>query len=261
MQFLPCIIVLACLFFACKAYKPAVPDGAHGPRLLFLVSVAGLYIELVLIRWIGTEVRVFAFVQNIVLISCFLGFGVGCLQPGKPGPLMPVLFKLAALALIVGIPLDGGQRFLMEISNVLTFSDALLWGGPGLASNVAPYALKVIVAACLVAAMLWLIAETIVPLGRWIGYCFDQSRNTIRTYTINLAGSLIGTWLLVALSVFSLPPAWWFALAFLLLLLATPKAWTNWMMGGLMLLPLLAVLNNGGGACTGLPTRNSGPPR
>ena len=31
-----------------------------------------------LIRWVGTEIRVFAYFQNLTLIACFLGFGVGC---------------------------------------------------------------------------------------------------------------------------------------------------------------------------------------
>jgi len=45
---------------------------------LFFVSFASLYIEMLLIRWIGTEVRVFAYFQNLALIACFVGFGVGC---------------------------------------------------------------------------------------------------------------------------------------------------------------------------------------
>ena len=44
---------------------------------LFVVSIAGLFLELLLIRWIGTEVRIFACLQNTVLVVCFLGDWVG----------------------------------------------------------------------------------------------------------------------------------------------------------------------------------------
>ena len=31
-----------------------------------------------MIRWISSEVRIFAFLKNYMLVSCFLGFGLGC---------------------------------------------------------------------------------------------------------------------------------------------------------------------------------------
>src|ERR1043165_2645447 len=52
--------------------------GRHGDRALFLVSVLGLYTELMLIRWVATEMRIFAYLQNTVLVVCFLGLGMGC---------------------------------------------------------------------------------------------------------------------------------------------------------------------------------------
>ncbi len=45
---------------------------------VFLISAAILYLELVLIRWLGTEVRVFAYLGNLVLVVCFFGAGLGC---------------------------------------------------------------------------------------------------------------------------------------------------------------------------------------
>ena len=67
----------------------ASADGAevrvgHARGLLFLVSVLGLFLELMLIRWIGTEIRIFAYLQNTVLVVCFMGLGLGCLTCRKP---------------------------------------------------------------------------------------------------------------------------------------------------------------------------------
>ena len=44
---------------------------------LFLVSALGLFFELMIIRWIATEVRLFAYYKNFVLITAFLGLGIG----------------------------------------------------------------------------------------------------------------------------------------------------------------------------------------
>jgi hypothetical protein len=50
----------------------------HPTLALLLISAAGLFLELLLIRWIGTEVRIFAYLQNTVLVVCFLGLGMAC---------------------------------------------------------------------------------------------------------------------------------------------------------------------------------------
>jgi hypothetical protein len=47
--------------------------GSSNTALLFLVSFAALYLEMLLIRWVGTEFRLFAYFQNLALIACFLG--------------------------------------------------------------------------------------------------------------------------------------------------------------------------------------------
>ena len=44
---------------------------------LFLVSALILYLEMVLIRWLGTEIRIFAYLGNLILVMCFFGVGLG----------------------------------------------------------------------------------------------------------------------------------------------------------------------------------------
>ena len=44
---------------------------------LFLISALGLFVELVFIRWVASELRVLAFYKNIALIGAFLGLGLG----------------------------------------------------------------------------------------------------------------------------------------------------------------------------------------
>jgi len=51
---------------------------------IFFVSALILYLELVLIRWIGTEIRVFAYLGNLILVVCFFGVGLGCSLSERP---------------------------------------------------------------------------------------------------------------------------------------------------------------------------------
>ena len=51
---------------------------------IFLISVLGLFLEMLLIRWISTEIRIFAYLQNTVLVVCFLGLGLGCFTSKQP---------------------------------------------------------------------------------------------------------------------------------------------------------------------------------
>ena len=46
---------------------------------LALISFLSLFIELVVIRWLASEVRIFAYFKNFPLLAAFLGFGAGCL--------------------------------------------------------------------------------------------------------------------------------------------------------------------------------------
>src|SRR5919204_624219 len=44
---------------------------------LFLLSFLILFLEVVLIRWVSTEIRVFAYIKNLPLLASFLGLGLG----------------------------------------------------------------------------------------------------------------------------------------------------------------------------------------
>ncbi len=66
---------------------------------LALVSFLALFQELVLIRWLGQQIRVMAYFPNIILISAFLGIGIGCLLRVKRR-LVP-LWALSLLALVL----------------------------------------------------------------------------------------------------------------------------------------------------------------
>ena len=44
---------------------------------LFVISAASLYFELAIIRWLSSEIRIFAYFKNIPLMACLFGLGLG----------------------------------------------------------------------------------------------------------------------------------------------------------------------------------------
>src|SRR6201984_2397046 len=52
--------------------------GGFSYRQLVLVSMMRLFFEILMIHWISSEIRIFAYFKNFVLVACFLVFGLGC---------------------------------------------------------------------------------------------------------------------------------------------------------------------------------------
>lgn len=199
-------------------------SGGSSFRLL-LISSAALYLEIVLIRWLGTEVKIFAFFQNLTLLVCFLGFGIGCYTSKKRGSLLPSLAAIAAIVAGVNLPFDSLHKFLWIMSSVLSFTpDAALWGTSFKISTSDYYGLFTL-AVILVGVLLLLIATAMIPLGRWVGYYLESAPGTVKAYSLNLLGSVLGMWLLAILAFLWLSPPWWFAAAFALILFSRPVSW------------------------------------
>lgn len=190
---------------------------------LFFVSFASLYIEVLLIRWIGTEVRVFAYFQNLALIACFLGFGIGCYRAKEKKSSLFNSAALGSLVILVGLPFVPWQRTLELISSMLSFSpNAQTWAvGP---LNNQPLVGPFLFSAVLISGLLLLVIMTMIPLGQWVGAYLGAAKNPISAYSANLLGSLAGIWFFAGLSFFGLAPFFWFAFAMLLLLLIRPQS-------------------------------------
>lgn len=196
---------------------------------LFWISFTGLYVEIMLIRWIGTEVRVFAYFQNLALIACFLGFGLGCYWAGRHKSLFFSLFAIVALVILAEAPLRTWQNFLTALSNRLSLStDAAMWGF-GIAweavSGSTSWFLLLVVSLVATAVFLLLLVVAMIPLGQWVGFYLDRASNPIQAYSANLLGSVAGIWIFAGMSFLWLPPTYWFVLAIVLLALMPPVSW------------------------------------
>jgi spermidine synthase len=229
--------------------KPRVsgPAKTSNAWRLLLVSSAALYLEIVLIRWIGTEVRIFAFFQNLSLIACFLGFGLGCFNSKQRGSLLPSLGAITALVVIVNLPLQILHRGVELMSAALSFSpDAAMWGKT-LDLSPSEYWMMTAFSVMILAVILVLLVIAMAPLGRWVGYYLESAKDTVTAYSVNLAGSLVGMWLLAILALLWLSPPYWFALAFALILAVHPISWKSGVLAGVLLLVTVFALRPAGG--------------
>jgi spermidine synthase len=202
-------------------------NGSHPLCWLAVVSFASLYTEIMLIRWIGTEVRIFAYFQNLALIACFLGFGLGCYSAKQKRSMLFSLIALAALIIFVqSQALFGPWRvFITSLSGLLSLSpDALLWG-PNATFAKESLLLLGWSSVLVLATILLLLVLVMLPLGQWVGFYLDTAPSPISAYSVNLVGSVAGIWAFGGLAFLSLPPVYWFLLAFLLSLSVGARSW------------------------------------
>ncbi|HEY5731683.1 MAG TPA: hypothetical protein VIS72_16665, partial [Anaerolineales bacterium] len=178
---------------------------------IFLISFLGLYLELLFIRWIGTEIRIFAYLQNTILMVCFLGLGLGMFTSSKPIAMKQSLMPMAVILLLLAVPATRiGLGRISELLSVM--GDLVIWFGVA-ASEPKVMIISVVVGLVLTYTLLILVVDMFVPLGRILGRLMNAHPNPIWAYSVNILGSVFGTWAIVLLSYFYQPPFVWLMVA------------------------------------------------
>jgi SAM-dependent methyltransferase len=210
---------------------------------LFWVSVLLLFLELLIIRWLSAELRIFAYFHNLLLIICFLGIGLGCALPRKNPPLLLSLAILGALVFFVYCPWNLGFLSLSRITLYLgNLKDFIIWyqaASTGL-QKIRELALGIGMLALLAIGIIYLF----VPFGQMLGELLKESERPLRAYTINILGSLAGIVLFTVLSFLSSPPVYWFAVFFVIVLVVLPVKESRKLLlpSALLMVATLAVL-------------------
>ncbi|MFC2141091.1 hypothetical protein ACFLQP_02215 [Acidobacteriota bacterium] len=166
---------------------------------LFIVSFFILFFELAVIRWLPATIRVAAYFSNIVLVSCFLGLGAGCVYRKKKSllPYMPFL--------TLGLILFSFHIGKAGISNPFQ-SVEYIFGGGGKYQWI--WVLPII-----------FLLNALVFIGLGQKLAEDMNRFVpLNGYSINIFGSLVGTVTFAAFSFFNAQPVYWFVLSFILAL-------------------------------------------
>ncbi len=156
---------------------------------MFALSFTALFLELMVIRWVPSVVHLIAFYANLMLLSSFLGLGVGAMA-GKSKRQLIGLFP-TFLALDIAI---------LVLSRHVVFGTA---AGEARLSSLSPTVMNTFVLITIFVANTLLF----VPLGQKIGELFD-SLPKLSAYAWDLAGSLFGTLCFVAFSLRYFSPVW-----------------------------------------------------
>jgi len=157
--------------------NPLPTPGGHQRSLkwqMFALSFTALFLELMVIRWVPSVVRLIAYYANLMLLSSFLGLGVGAMASEKKWRLFewfPVFLAsdIVSLVLCRHMALGTGStemRFFAPHPEILNYA--------------------VLIGIFTFNALLFL------PLGQRMGLLFN-SLPRLSAYAWDLGGSLCGT--------------------------------------------------------------------
>lgn len=178
--------------------------------LVFWASFLGLFLELALIRWVSSEVRVFAYCKNLVLVASFLGFGTGCFMLRRRLEMLRAMFVLLILTLLIRLPWEslntyGPKRvseILSQLSGFMMFhaDQGLPWNQvTGLLFSVG-----------WTSGLFFAVAFIMVPFGQITAAAIARFDNPVKAYSVNVAGSLAGILSYTLLTTIAAPPLVWF---------------------------------------------------
>jgi len=169
--------------------SPASPTSwvSHPGVELFLASFLSLFLELLLIRWVPSQIQVVAYYSSLMLISAFLGLGCGVLLANR-GLGLQRWFGPFLLLLIVSI-------LAMHGIEVKPSADELRFLSGALASTVS----------IPIVAIFLLNASVFVPLGELIGG-YLRRIPPLEAYSWDLGGAIAGTLLFGLFSYFWFSP-------------------------------------------------------
>jgi spermidine synthase/fumarate reductase subunit C len=177
---------------------------------LCVVSFLTLFAELAVIRWIGTEIRVFAYVKNLALLLCFLGFGLGCALAKSRVRWRSATIALLGLLMIVQNPW-GGRAMLQGLSSALgAAQDIEIW-----ATGTVTHWPSFLLASAVALLLLFLITCVFIPFGQVVSREIDLAPTPLLGYSWNLASSLAGILAFFVVSWSRLTPAVWLTLLFI----------------------------------------------
>ncbi len=171
---------------------------------LFLTSGTILFVELLLIRWIPANVAYVGFFNNFLLLSSFLGIGIGILLGRRVDARAAAWFAPCAFAIVVFVSLAQ-----VNIRNEP--GDVWFATGEGRRLDI-----NFIVLPSLLILTTIAMAFLAIPLGPLF-----RTMPPLRAYAFDISGSMAGIALFAGVSLAGLPPSIWFAIAGLLVALLT----------------------------------------
>ncbi len=193
-------------------------------RDLFVISAGGLFLELVLIRLLASEIRVFAYFKNFPLLAAFIGLGLGCYIADKRPVrlwLSAALIFLLSLSAVFSEPLHLSNLFFPDPS-LYIFRGSIL--SPHLIDNAMAYPLVGhlyghvgtttlmlligVTSFTIIGVLFTATAMVFYPIGQLTGALFGRVE-PLKAYAMNVGGALVGSLLFTLVSYLQLGPVFW----------------------------------------------------
>src|SRR5215469_407351 len=189
--------------------------GGFGWGRLILISLVSLFFEMLMIRWVSSEIRIFAYFKNFVLVACFLGFGLGCYVCRRRIQLAALLTPLLLLAIILKAPIPALQRCIDDLPQLLGAAvEVHIWGVPAMPASWGGMCLALV---CVV-PLFALIATAFIPFGQLVGWYLEKAPKGVAAYSVNVLASLAGIAGFTLLCFLNQPPWVWLLVAGILCL-------------------------------------------
>ncbi|TMF49950.1 MAG: spermidine synthase [Chloroflexi bacterium] len=165
----------------------------ESPRLrLVALSFLMLFLELALIRWVGSNVLYLSYFSNFILLASFLGIGLGFLRANSGRDLFR--FAPIALAALVGFV----RLFPVEIDRSGT--ELIFFGALGTRTGLPPF---------VTLPLLFLgVAGVMMLVGEGVARTFRQFP-PLEAYRLDILGSLAGIIAFSLLGFLEAPPVVW----------------------------------------------------
>ena len=176
--------------------------------LIAMASGLGLFLELSIIRIHSSYFQLFAYFKNLSLLSCFLGLGIGYSFSKKK------LFSLNwSFPLII---LQVSFMFILKDTPITLFFQnpiAEIWN---MGQSIAMGFMHVSIIYFFITVIFLLNAVAFIPLGHLVAKLMLNS-DTLKAYSYNLLGSILGIILFTILSFLWTGPMTWLMISFLVL--------------------------------------------
>lgn len=188
----------------------SLPDHYTAWAIIGTASLS-LFLELVVIRWLGTVYPFFAFYKNFTLLACFGGLGVGYAMSRQNYITLPLVVPFVAWYFLI---LLGVRYGLADYMNFLVmgipFTEQVHIGvTEGNWINSLYFASSHV----FLAVVFVMTSLIFVPIGQLCGRLMERTTK-LRAYGLNLIGSILGVLLAFGTGYLWLPPVAWFAIAF-----------------------------------------------
>ena len=140
--------------------------GGFSYRALIVFSVVGMFFEMMMIRWVSSEIRIFAYFKNFVLVACFFGFGLGCYFSKRRINLIALFMPLLLLCLLIKLPVTPLRTLITVLPGLLGASaNVHIWGVPSMPENW-----PMTIAAIMITVPIFaLLVFCFIPIGQLVG--------------------------------------------------------------------------------------------